>query len=176
VPCENPACIGLPRSMMHDREHCMQPGGGMESKAPWGTQRGGKKKDVAASATESKPSTSTPPAYTPNNATETSALATAHTRDWSCAVIEEVDPSCVPSSEDITCIAGQTLSTILDSGTTSTLITSRQHFWTYTVGSNVTVKTANHGTLPASGRGDCIADLTVDKHTQHIRLHDCLHT
>ncbi|KAG2745071.1 hypothetical protein P692DRAFT_201808024 [Suillus brevipes Sb2] len=139
VPCKNPACIGLPHYMTHDREHCMETGGGMETKAPWGAQRGGKKKDVAASATESKPPAPTPPAYTPNNTTETSALATAHTRDWSCAVIEEVDPSCVPSSEDIACIAGQTLSTILDSGTTSTLITSRQYFWTYTVGSNVTI-------------------------------------
>ncbi|KAG2033422.1 hypothetical protein BDR03DRAFT_1014275 [Suillus americanus] len=137
--------------MTHDREHCMQPGGGMETKAPWGTQRGGKKKDVAASAMESKQPTSTPPAYTPNNTTETSALTTTHTRDWSCTVINDVDPSCVPLSEDITCIAGQTLSTILDSGMTFTLITSRQYFWTYTVSSNVTVKTANHGTLPTSG-------------------------
>lgn len=35
VPCENPACAGLPRSLTHDREHCLQPGGGMEGKAPW---------------------------------------------------------------------------------------------------------------------------------------------
>jgi hypothetical protein len=35
VACKNPACSGLPHLLMHDREHCMQPGRGMEGKSPW---------------------------------------------------------------------------------------------------------------------------------------------
>jgi hypothetical protein len=49
VACENPLCSGLPRSLTHDKEHCMQQGGGMEGKSPWGQRGGrgaGKKKDV----------------------------------------------------------------------------------------------------------------------------------
>ncbi|KIK36035.1 hypothetical protein CY34DRAFT_59443, partial [Suillus luteus UH-Slu-Lm8-n1] len=95
--------------------------------------------------------------------------------DWSCALIEDLDPSCVPSNEDLACIASQTLSTILDSRTTSTLITRREFFWTFSAGTNVTVKTANHGILPTSGRGDCVADLIIGNRTQHIWLSDCLH-
>jgi hypothetical protein len=176
VPCENPVCSGLPRSLTHDREHCLQQGGGMEGKAPWGqrTERGGaKKKDIAASATESKPSTSSAPKIP---STETAAAASHHDGDWSCAVIEEIklDSSSAPNDSDIACIAGQMLSTLLDSGTTSTLITDRKFFWTYS-NTNVTVKTANHGTLVTSGRGDCVAELTVNNRTQRIRLGECLH-
>lgn len=158
VTCDNPACSGLPRSLTHDREHCMQAGGGMEGKSPWsqrGERGGGKKKDAANSAIEQpKPaaSSSAPPVYTP---TETTALATpnVHRREWSSAAIEELDPSAVPSNENMACIASQLLSTILDSGTTSNLITDKSYFWTYNTEAKIKVKTANHGTLLTSGRG-----------------------
>lgn len=174
VPCENPVCNGLPRSLTHDRDHCLQPGGGMEGKAPWNQrseQGGSKKKDVAATATEHNP-----PAYSSasSSTTETAALATHH-RDWSCAIVEELLPESTPKPEDLACIASQTLSTILDSGTTSTLIMDKKFFWTYNTSDQVTVKTANHGQLVASARGDCVADLTVAGRTQHIRLSECLH-
>ncbi|KIK32412.1 hypothetical protein CY34DRAFT_101548, partial [Suillus luteus UH-Slu-Lm8-n1] len=173
VPCENPACSGLPRSMTHDRDHCLQPGGGMEGKAPWNQQRSGKKKDVAAAASEAKPPAPAPP--TPSETTALVTTAPTHRRDWSCAMIEAFDPSCTPSNENVAYIASQSLSTILDSGTTSTLITSREYFWTYNPDAKVSMKTANHGTLTTSGRGDCVADLRVGNHVQRLRLGDCLH-
>lgn len=133
VSCDNPICNRLPRSMTHDWEHCMQSGGEMESKAPWTQQRGkreGKKKDTATSATETKSSTTISTSTSTSTPSETTALAFApsHNQDWSCTLIEELDPSCVPTIEDMACIANQTLSTILDSGTTSTLITNKEFF------------------------------------------------
>jgi hypothetical protein len=47
-------------------------------------------------------------------------------------------------------------------------------FWTYNQ-TSVTVKTANHGELPASGRGNCVADFTINGQTRRICLSDCLH-
>ncbi|KAG2048201.1 hypothetical protein BDR06DRAFT_862463, partial [Suillus hirtellus] len=181
VPCNNAACSRLPCLMTHDREHCLQPGGGMEGKALWNQQWGNKKKDVAAITTETKLAITAPPTTmtTPLTSSETTALIVStpsqHRQDWSCAIVEELNPSCRPSIDDITCIISQRLSTILDSGTTSTLITSRKYFWTYDAGMRVSMKTANHGTLFTSGRGDCVADLTVGNRTQRLRLGDCLH-
>jgi hypothetical protein len=37
------------------------------------------------------------------------------------------------------------------------------------------VKTANHGTLLTSGRGDCVAELTINNRVQRIRFTQCLH-
>ncbi|KAG2739443.1 hypothetical protein P692DRAFT_20685914, partial [Suillus brevipes Sb2] len=53
VSCENPVCVSLPCSLTHDQEHCLQQGGGMEGKVPW-VQKGKGKRDVTASANESK--------------------------------------------------------------------------------------------------------------------------
>ncbi|KAG2755131.1 hypothetical protein P692DRAFT_20704797, partial [Suillus brevipes Sb2] len=178
LACENPLCSGLPRSLTHDKDHCMQQGGGMEGKSPWvqrdrSTKR--KEKDVSAVATESKPAVPTPSPKSSSSTTETSAFASSHHRDWSCAVIEDFDAESMPSEDDMACIASNALSSILDSGTTSTLITDRSYFWTYHTGSKVVVKTANHGKLATSGRGDCVAELTINNHTQRLRLGDCLH-
>lgn len=168
VSCENAACAGLPRSLTHDLEHCLQKGGGMENKAPWGRNNSKKspKKEVAAAADGTSSTTSD---------TTSSSTASEPKRELSCAVIEELNDDAYPSVEDIACIAQQSLSTILDSGTTSTLITDRQYFWTYSHDSRVTVKTANHGKLPTMGRGDCVADLTIDGKVFRLRLTDCLH-
>ncbi|KAG1743744.1 uncharacterized protein EDB91DRAFT_1081112 [Suillus paluster] len=105
-------------------------------------------KDIAAAATDSK----TTPAP-PSSSTETSALtaSSSHMRDWSCTIAEELDTESLLKDEDITCITSQMLSTILDSGTTSTLITNQSYFWTYDSSAKVTVKTANHGKLATSG-------------------------
>ncbi|KAG2108534.1 hypothetical protein DEU56DRAFT_750098 [Suillus clintonianus] len=175
VACENTACSGLPRSLMHDLNHCMQAGGGMEGKAPWaqwGDRAGGKRKDVAAVSVEPKSSAT-------SSTTETSALAASetatHHHEWSCALIKAVEEESLPREEDLACIAKQVLSTILDSGTTSTLITDRSLFWTYSTSDKVTVKTANHGRLATSGRGDCVVELTIGGRTQCLRLSECLH-
>lgn len=175
VPCENPTCNSLPRSLTHNRDHCLQPSGRMEGKAPWnqcGERGGNKKRDVAAAAaTEPKP-----PAYssTLSSSMETAALTTHH-HDWSCTTVKELSPESMPKPEDLVCIASQTLSTILDSGTMSTLIMDKKFFWTYNTSDQITVKTANHGKLITSASGDCVTDLTVAGRMQCIRLSECLH-
>lgn len=172
VACENSVCAGLPRSLTHDLEHCLQQGGGMESKAPWGRNNSGKKgqkKEIAAAADSNSPAPTTPTPVT------TSTSAPTRERELSCAVIEECEDDAFPSAEDIACIAEQSLSTILDSGTTSTLITACEYFWTYSNDSRVMVKTANHGKLPTMGRSDCVADLTINGQVSRLRLTDCLH-
>ncbi|KAG2043704.1 hypothetical protein BDR03DRAFT_1004957 [Suillus americanus] len=135
VPCKNPVCNGLPRSLTHDQDHCLQPGGGMEGKAPWnqcGERRGGKKKDVSAAATEPK-APPTPASTSTPMETASLAISNTHHQDWSCATIQEIESitASMPQTVNMACIASQTLSTILDSGTTSTLIMDRKFFWTY---------------------------------------------
>ncbi|KAG2739542.1 hypothetical protein P692DRAFT_20881716, partial [Suillus brevipes Sb2] len=56
VCCDNPICTGLPRSLTHDREHCFQPGGGMEGQGGIRNRdrdrdrKPSKKSDIAAAA------------------------------------------------------------------------------------------------------------------------------
>jgi len=170
VPCDNPVCTGLPRSLTHDREHCMQQGGGMEGKAPWARGSGAKsKKDVAAVAAEA---TDAGTASSSTSTAQTPTPTSSHRRDLSCALIEEIPPE---SSENFSLLTSQSLSTILDSGTTSTVIMDRDFFWTYSSDPSIQVKTANHGTLSTSGRGDCIAELTIGGKTHRLRLTNCLH-
>ncbi|KAG2742393.1 hypothetical protein P692DRAFT_20685781, partial [Suillus brevipes Sb2] len=170
VACENSACSGLPQSLTHDLEHCLQQGGGMESKAPWGRTGKKAKKEISAAADGNSPTQSKP---TPSNPETTTTSSSP--RELACTIIEEFDDEAFPSPEDIACIAAQSLSTILNSGTTSTLITDREYFWTYSNDSRTVVKTANHGKLPTMGRGDCVADLSVNGQVFRLRLSDCLH-
>lgn len=175
VACENSVCAGLPRSLTHDLEHSLQQGGGMESKAPWGRNNSGKKgqkKEITATADSNSPAPPTTPSTT--STTMSSSTPTCECK-LSCAVIEECEDDTFPSAEDIACIAEQSLSTILDSGTTSTLIMAHEYFWTYSNDSRVMVKTANHGKLPTMGRSDCVADLMINGQVSHLRLTDCLH-
>lgn len=171
VSCDNPACSGLLRSLTHDREHCFQPGGGMEGQGgniiSRCNKRPVKKPEVATAAgSGTDPATSSP---------TTTSLSTNEPCDLSCAVIEELSSESYPNFEDMACIVHSILSTILDSGTTSNLIADRSFFWTYAESSRVTVKTANHGSLPTSGRGDCVAELTLGGRTFQITFTDCLH-
>lgn len=48
-------------------------------------------------------------------------------------------------------------------------------FWTFAASSSITVKTANHSSLPTSGYGKCVADLTLNDQMFHIQLTNCLH-
>ncbi|KAG1815093.1 uncharacterized protein BJ212DRAFT_1481621 [Suillus subaureus] len=109
------------------------------------------KKDIAAVAMSDAAKSKTPSSPTQSDS------------DLACAIIEEIldDLDLSPSVEDIACIMHQIMSTILDSGTTSTLITDQEFFWTFSTDSHVTIKTANHSCLPTSGCGDCIADLSI---------------
>jgi hypothetical protein len=141
----------------------------MEGKVPW-VQKGKGKRDVTASANESK-ATESPAVNPPASQTAASAVATTsanHRQNLSFAVIEEI-------GQDYSHLALCSTSMILDSGTTSTLIMDREIFWTYMEGTSVKVKTANHGFLSTSGHGDCLADLTLNGRTFRIKLTDCLH-
>ncbi|KAG1834039.1 hypothetical protein DFJ58DRAFT_847685 [Suillus subalutaceus] len=168
LPCDNPACAGLPRSLTHNQVHCLQPGGDMEGKAPWAQQKGKPKKDVSASATETKANEDAPAAATTQTAASAVTTELQHRQNLSFAIIEEVD-------QDYSHLALCSTSTILESGTTSTLIMDRDVFWTYSQNSFVKVKTANHGYLSTSGHGDCMADLVINGNSFRIRFTDCLH-
>ncbi|KAG0701978.1 hypothetical protein DFH29DRAFT_805640 [Suillus ampliporus] len=171
VPCDNPVCVGLPHSLMHDQEHCLQPGGGMEGKAPWGQKVGKPRKDIAASTSENKAGNDAAANSTPSTAQSAASAVTTesnHHQNLSFVVIEEIE-------QDYSHLALRETSSILDSATTSTLIMDHDVFWLYKQGSSVKVKTANHGFLSTSRCSDCIADLTINGHTWRISLIDCLH-
>lgn len=111
VLCENPVCIGLLRSLTHDREHCLQPGGGMEGKAPWAQKAKTPRRDVSASASEAQPPNTPAPAYSPPAPTAALATEFSHHQNLSFAVIEEL-------KQDYSHLALRSTTMILDSGTT----------------------------------------------------------
>ncbi|KAG2144564.1 hypothetical protein DEU56DRAFT_692031, partial [Suillus clintonianus] len=134
----------------HDHAHCYAKGGGMEGQAPW---QKGKKRDTAALAITIPPVPAAPLVTSPASST-IAAFAGTHTAvtsflaDLSCASITE-----------LSCLVAAGFNTILDSGTTTTLIQDCSYFWSYSTADAVTVRTANHGSLTTSGRGDCVAIL-----------------
>jgi hypothetical protein len=115
----------------------------MAGQAPW-QKKNKKKKETAAVATSTPPTPSTTSLVSPPPI----AAYAMHVRDLSCASIEELLDEVL--DDDVSANA-QALSTILDSGTTSTLISDQAMFWTYSTQDPVVVKTANHGSLHTSG-------------------------
>jgi hypothetical protein len=177
ISCDNPMCTKLPRSLTHDCKHCFQPGGGMEGQGGnlrgWDTKQWAKKPDIAAAVN----STNSPTPAMPTSS-ETNLDSTVDYCNLACAIIKEIPFSPSESTlsfDNIMYIAWQMLSTILDSGTTSNLIMDWSFFWTYSESSHVTVKTANHGSLPTSGQGTCVADLMLGNQTFRVMFTDCLH-
>ena len=155
VKCTNPLCTNLPRADNHDHAHCYWPGGGMESKAPAWIRNKGKKPETAVVAMTTP---SNPPPSTSNN-----VQASEYRRELSCAAIIELsDPT-------------PFISTLLDSGTTSHIVTSRKYCMDFRMEDNPGVQTANHGMLSTTGRGTCIAELILGGEKYHVTLHDCLH-
>ncbi|KIK31542.1 hypothetical protein CY34DRAFT_36099, partial [Suillus luteus UH-Slu-Lm8-n1] len=155
----------------HDHPHCYQKGGGMEGQAPWMRNRkDDKAKDkettnVAAAATAKTPVP--PPAAAPviaAAATDISSLM----HDLSFASIAEFQ-------DEVSCNVTLPFETILDSGTTVTLVKDRKFFHTYSTEDPVDVLTANHGVLQTTGRGTCIAWFTINQRRLRIRLTNCLH-
>jgi hypothetical protein len=84
------------------------------------------------------------------------------TRELSCAVVAEMSSSTLHD-------------TLLDSGSTSHLVISREYFVDFRGGDSPAVKTANHGSLLTTGRGTCIAELLLGNEMFRVTLHDCLH-
>jgi hypothetical protein len=119
--CQNVKC----KKTGHTIENCFAPGGGLEHapRLAWYLDRRGAK-DSAAVTTETA---AKPPAETANLASGLSD----HFRDFSMAVINDVESSSsMPTPEDYACILAH-LSTLLDSGCTSHLITDQTLFHTY---------------------------------------------
>lgn len=149
----------------HDQAHCFAKGGGMEGQAPWQRNKQGKGTSVSPFPSTSAPAIPPPP-VSAFAGSETAAAA--FFGDLSCASVTELP-------DTVTGVLSAALSTILDSGTTTTLIQDRSYFWTYSTEDVVTVRTANHGSLPTSGRGDCVALLTLNGQKRRVRLTNCLH-
>lgn len=154
----------------------------MEGQAPWMKQATTKKKETVAAAVKA-PAPAVPPPAAP--ATTITAFAGCQLPDMfladlSCASIVEIpnvdaEPLSPVNAAVLSCLVAAGLNTILDSGTTTTLIQDRSYFWTYSTADIVTVKTANHGSLNTSGRGDCVAILTIANQKHCVRLTNCLH-
>ncbi|KAF8836927.1 hypothetical protein BDN67DRAFT_910177, partial [Paxillus ammoniavirescens] len=182
--CTTPVCSANRRGD-HDQLHCFSLGGGMESQAPWQKK---KKKDGALSLGTLTPpmsGTSTPvvsssPLPAVSAAAMTSAFASAAEDakallgDLSCASIEPLGPG-MPSPE-LAAHIHSLLLTILDSGTTTTLVHDYSHFWSFSQDSSSTVCMANHGFLTTSSHGDCMAVLTVGDVKCCVCLSNCLYT
>lgn len=110
----------------------MLAGGSMEGKALWARNK--KQKEVAAVADVSSSRASS---------TSMTAAGGGDHKELACAIIEELfNDESLSSNEDISCIAlaGQILSTILDSSTMSTQIINCGLFWSYSNSSHVTME------------------------------------
>ena len=97
--------------------------------------------------------------------------------DLSCASVAELDDTdgCCPSDDVLACLSVRSYSSLLDSGTSRTLVRNRTHFHSYAADDSVRVKTANHGYLPMLGSGDCMALLPVGHDKFSVRFSGCLH-
>ncbi|KAG1819318.1 uncharacterized protein BJ212DRAFT_1479421 [Suillus subaureus] len=113
-------------------------GSGMEGQAPW--MKGKKKEKETAASTVAPP----PPPKLVAAAPPPSLL---HSQPVDTAILF--------------CIVAAGFNTILDSGTTTTLVQDHSYFWLYSMADAVTVCTANHSSLSTSGHGDCVAILTI---------------
>ena len=68
------------------------------------------------------------------------------------------------------------ISTLLNLGTTSHLVTNWEYFINFQAKDNPGIQTANHGTLCTTGRGMCVTDLTLTGEKYRATLHNCLCT
>jgi hypothetical protein len=118
----------------------------MEGQAPWMKNKK-KQKDVAAAVTTT---TSTAPAPTPAPAIATVVMQadlTSLNNDVSFTSITEV-------INDVSCSVSLPFSTILDSGTTVTLVKDRRSFHTYSMEDTVLFTLPITGSLTPPG-GEC---------------------
>ncbi|KAI5985461.1 hypothetical protein EDD15DRAFT_2200566 [Pisolithus albus] len=145
----------------HDWDNCFHPGGGKAGQAPWQRSKATPAVGTTPSATVAV-ATPSPPVQANSAQTTMTPLAAAVTpypptdsyfRDLSCAVVEELagTEQADQGSSDLAALATATLSTILDSGTTTHLIKDSSLFWTFTRDSTVSMRTASHGSLSTEG-------------------------
>ncbi|KAG2056703.1 hypothetical protein BDR06DRAFT_969738 [Suillus hirtellus] len=155
----------------HDQPHCYHRGGRMEGQAPW---QKNKKTTIAAAAITPVPSVPAAPTPPPLVATFTfgdssiesfagsSVTAAGFYADLACASIAELPDGHVPP-HNLATFTYAAYSTILDSGTTITLVQDRKFFWSYSTAYPVVVRMANHGSLLTSGYSDCLVGLNIGR-------------
>jgi hypothetical protein len=108
----------------HDHAHCYQKGGGMEGQAPWMKGKKKEKETAAAAIIPPPPAAAKPtaPSTTITAFAGTLNAATAFLADLSCtSIVEEPDLSDVDTAA-LSGVIAAGFNTILDSGTTTTLI------------------------------------------------------
>ena len=153
VKCTKTLCASLLWANNHDIAHCYWPGGSMESKAPaWIHSKNQKPESTAVAMTT--PSDSSSP--TPQNPSTSEYWC-----ELSCTAITELPDNFI--------------STLLDLGTTSHLITNQEYSINFQAEDNPGIQTTNHGMLCTTGRGTCVADLILGGEKYRVILHDCLH-
>ena len=161
--CKNPVC----GRTGHDTEHCFSPGGGLaDAPKPAWYLKGRKGKESAAVVAER--------AVLPSvEAANLASDPANRTREISMAVVPDADS--MPTPAVFASIMAQDLSTLLDSGCTSHLITDQSFFHTYDTAGASNVTTANHGKLPTLARGSCVAIVTHNGRRTRVNLRECLH-
>lgn len=186
--CDTPIGEGLVcGASNHDKARCFKPGGGMAGQRPsW--RKGNKDKDKPTSAAATTSSASTPASPASMLALVAAAMLdpsavspwTTHPGDLTCAVITELNddggtPTFAPSPALKACLSTLSASSLLDSGMSRTLVCDHAFFRTYVPDTSVNVQTANHGHLPTTGHGECLAFLSVGGDKHRVRLTNCLH-
>ena len=151
----------------HDADHCWAKGGGMEGQGPKTRPSNSSKSSTSTSPSEVACLTS-PPTAPPEVACLASPSPSPSTfvGDLSCAILPSVD---------LALLAQGHLNTLMDSGSSSHLVRSREFFWTYDQSRARNVTTANLGTLSTHAAGDCLAKVTFSGVTTILKLRDCLH-
>jgi hypothetical protein len=139
-----------------------------------------KEKESAAVAITSPASAPAPVTHPPSTViaalSGTEAAAESYLMDLSCASIIEVpNTPCHMETAVLSCIITAGFNTILNSGTTTTLVQDCSYFWSYSTADAITVCTMNHSSLSTSGHGDCVAMLMIGGNKHHIQLSNCLH-
>lgn len=148
--CTTPGC----HKGDYDYAHYYGKGGRMEGQVPW--MKNKKKKSTVAAAVVITPTPSLPLTFPPVPAI---AAAVANLS----SLMENLSfTSIAELSNEMSCSINLPFTTILDSGTTVTLIKDRHFFHTYSTMDTVSVHTANHSILQTTGRGNCVAWLTID--------------
>ena len=142
----------------HDVDHCWTKGGGMEGQGP--------KPRSASSKVPTPPSTVSVPPPEVACVALPSVPPSTFVGDLSCAIF--------PTAE-LGLMAQGNLSTLMDSGSSSHLLRSRELFWSYDPSQARNVTTANLGTLSTQAAGDCLARVSYSGTTTVLKLRDCLH-
>jgi hypothetical protein len=137
VFCTTPNC----NKGNHDHAHCCGKGGGMEGQAPWMKNKRKETTSVAMAATTA-PAT----ASSSSSTSLTLAIAAAVTPATLTSLYDDVSFTSIAEITDkISCTISLPFTTILDSGTTITIVKDHCFFHSYSTADSVPVHTANHG-------------------------------